>query len=650
MELDPYLEVIGGGAFFHGYRFALLRIPDGKVNIHVDWLNGQEEGLEYCYTQAFLVELDGILYRLSIIGYPRASVLNHRRRTELYQPVITRLVKFYEGLPEDRKHVTPDLLHPNPDVSSDDDALQRPEHVDKMVYYGQIGEMVNIALRHYGIDTEQLKMEDPPLIVPALHYAHLMTNNPSYFFEFIKTVLAGPTGLPEEAWRVAWDAYCFYQKRKEDVKAKAKLSLPGQRFQPHFHLKKPPQPCFFKKHVEEVRDCLVLAATEPKPDKAYVQSCKLASLKVRGAGKFTSQHLICIACAAGHLPAKILDHVFIAEGTKTHERLLEIAPGMKEGKWEDHSEKLLSAVANVLGISRLAAENLICIFGREGNTGDGGARHARRSAVSDIYFPGLSLVCIGPDCKFFGIFRKTQGPVPLPTPSVDFSSLDLSSGLFPPSALKVAKPVPAVRYPVRKRECQFERLSIVSAPLLAYVAMNFKGCKELTISKNFLTAKRSATHDPKVTDLRICGRGFWNHNDVWKSSVRGLSGTRYYRPGNFSEAAPLYSKSPTYVDDYDRFFPDKREAIEYAIWSVLLNPRNRALFLEHIVPHIMSLPCIADDTALGFGRRIVQDNNASLITGTVYRLPSKAVEVTLYHRDAEGKYHRKGDTVSVQKL
>ena len=102
------------------------------VKPHVDSSNdGSLKGLAAVFSVSKYIELEGKVYRISLIAYKKQAIAEFMPTFTLHQPMLERLAVEFEFLTEEEKEVTADLLLPKTAVSP-----KRIEiRIDKTVFY-----------------------------------------------------------------------------------------------------------------------------------------------------------------------------------------------------------------------------------------------------------------------------------------------------------------------------------------------------------------------------------------------------------------------------------------------------------------------------------------------------------------------------------
>jgi hypothetical protein len=95
-------------------------------------------------------------------------------------PLVERIVKFYQDMPEDRRSITPKLLDFESHAAKDtnDPAKRLEPHADKCVFYGIYVTCVNILHQKFGFSswhllavlTNTVVSESPDFFVDATDY------------------------------------------------------------------------------------------------------------------------------------------------------------------------------------------------------------------------------------------------------------------------------------------------------------------------------------------------------------------------------------------------------------------------------------------------------------------------------------------------
>ena len=219
---------------FHAARYAKTDKVN-VLNIHVDSQNPQDhENLDDDFMNkpvaCFGVKKE--VQRCTLIGYGQDSVVQSAMRYDKYGPCLRSIISFYNNLPEERKHTTPDLVNRlKRDAAQQDDPVRFQVHTDKMVYYSpfidrllQIFEFQNINI-YYRI---------------ALLYLTSLCESPDLFLN-ATDVLLQDKSLPRklDLYDFAFKFYDeMWQKKLHDAelrkdKKTAKLVKPvGQRHAP----------------------------------------------------------------------------------------------------------------------------------------------------------------------------------------------------------------------------------------------------------------------------------------------------------------------------------------------------------------------------------------------------------------------------------
>ena len=650
---------------FEAGRLAVTRLGVDPVLIHCDELNGRGHGIEHSGVYAVNVCVGGIWYRLSLIGYPRASVTNYISRRALYSPVIEAISATFHALPQERLRVSHELLHPVHDFLSQEQPTVRLEHLEKVgVFYSPVSQMIDHVLSHYGVESKRDRRK-PCMVADALHQAAVLTNNIHYFYDFCRHLMRDTSLQPEEPWQIAVMAVEYYRDRRTLVRSGQQPPLPGQRHQPHFNPPKLPNtiaPDKVRESVEHIGVARALAFQlydDGKVTKAHRQACDYLEKKVMGAGKLTSQHCIGVMACGDWMPRPLLDFATIAAGTNTHERLLRLQPGLSTGKWEVHSDRLLKAISCCLGITMTQAENLTCIWGRRSPTTASGAARRRTTEIQELYFPGTFLMyndgtnwmVVGhssPVATELAVPRYSQATPTshrrqtatgsrkqTPTPKVATQG---------PSPSDVAKTTLSVTSQISKRQKihDITDLPRVAVSLIPFVERClFRGRGSLNVQKNIRIDSTCITKD-----MKLVGRGQFSHKKAMRASFLSNDQNRIFTVDNYSCAHPLVCYTPSYVDNVHRYFPDIYSCREYALWSVLLHEMNRRYLFDVVLPTIFSTKTLDNlsTTKAPFGRQLIMKGRRNFLFAAIVKLPNKCVEFKLACM-IDGKAVPKGDAV-----
>ena len=665
------------GTFFEGNEFeawacSLICQGDGKVEWHRDHHNDDAKGMSHVVVFNLSLQLQGQRYRDSLIGYSRISIGHYVARRSVYQPVLRTVVDFHSNLPEELKTYGRHLLHPH----SRGRPVTAPIHADKIVHYNALRTVIEQLLSSNGVDLKELARVPSFEVseyegghnatVNALIYASQLTNNPINFWEQAEAWKKKELPTGEAAWSLVKH---FHEKY---LSGKKKKPAPGARH----------QPCANRLTTDDnykagLRSIAVIRATAAQMfdkgmplDKIH----KAVSEEAHGIvcmGKFTGQQLIgVIGLTVG--PLKLLEHCEIAETTNTCKRMREDSPRLKEGTWVKHSTTLLKLVQRSLGVSPMVAENLCCEAYRS---------KKGRSAYSEVRIPGGSLVYCGANGVWLEIRRGVHVHLPFHlgfgfskrrrSARLDASSASSSSSAT--SSASACSSTNADRLVKRKKPKTIHAqpssvaganrvpddtavLTTFQSPpqnalmhLLTYPTVRVNIGEQLgqcllgdSRGKGFCMGKclryEKGHVDQMVMVGRLCDQGKWVHKIVHRAVLLGDDCSVLYKPDNFSKASELLSASSSFVCHDHRFFTQKRMAVQYLVWSALLNPSNRTWFVNRLVALVFSANPVNElpsGQRAGMHGRLLVDPTAEVTRPFAYfvKLPDNSLEVGLLTHD-----------------
>jgi hypothetical protein len=364
---DPLREALFAGTLVKGNRIEALRVAltnsDNVVSCHCDDKNDVSQNFEGVINFSKWLLLDGVWWRLSLIGYSRKSVAGCLRRIKLYKPLVARISNFYKAMPVERKLITPALLQPAK-FSSCDEAYRLKPHANKCVFYSVFVDSLTRLQKHLHLSVWH---------VLALVTNTIVSETPDYF-RFVSNHFLNLSGKHLQKIRAQGPtafALNFYSRLfdEKDRRRTLHLKVPGQRHQPHYNTRQNDVVVlksianFFRLYQAFQHLDSKLASDRHFYGKAIANlEAGYQTTGVFGAGCLTAQHLIHIGALCGLFPPEMLLHAEIGITTNSYKYLR---------RWEgmtDHHEdtrQLLACVGHQCRTSEAVAENLICKYGQD---------------------------------------------------------------------------------------------------------------------------------------------------------------------------------------------------------------------------------------------------------------------------------------------
>ena len=127
--------------------------------IHVDGENDPLPGLGWVAVFNRILVIGKKTYRLSVIGYSRASIGAYHRRENKYKEIIDRINEWAEGQ-AGRKDAGPQLLHPETDILSEDKPLLDPARFNKFPFYSTYESILDKVLTKLNIEDRWGNFDD----------------------------------------------------------------------------------------------------------------------------------------------------------------------------------------------------------------------------------------------------------------------------------------------------------------------------------------------------------------------------------------------------------------------------------------------------------------------------------------------------------
>ncbi len=355
------------GSSTKGNRIETMRVAltNAKhlVACHTDDKNDVKPGFKGVVNYSKWFYIAGEWWRLSLIGYSRKSISGFFHRRDRHMPLVERVVDYYHQMPDERKHVTPELLDFT-SLAPEEMAKRMKPHANKCVCYSIFVDCLSVL-------TAQLKLSRWHLL--ALIANVVVSESPEFFRHATKLISESkgvtlarcaslsPTDLAVEFHNIAFD--------EKERRTKLRLRVPGQRHQPHYNIRQ--ERTIVEQSVMNVFRLYVafdhidkrLASDPHFYGKAvsFMQD-NHKHTGVHGAGALTGQHLIHIGVLCGLFPVGLIEHAEIGETTKSYKHL---------SAWEgmtDHTEdtrQLLKCLSVRLGLPLLIVENILCKFGQD---------------------------------------------------------------------------------------------------------------------------------------------------------------------------------------------------------------------------------------------------------------------------------------------
>lgn len=546
--------------------------------IHVDQQNCRRLGWRYVAVSSSMVVIDGTTYRLAVIGYSRRAIGDFMEKREVYSPVLRPIVDFVEGLPTTRREIGPHLLHQVTDFRQNAPPIQVPIHMNKMVFYSSYAFMLGKILQHEGM-TRPVSPDNE--VANAYLNTTVLTNDSAHYWHYGQHVLSKPPGyFGKVGWKIARAAATFFFKTRDEVKSGHLILPKGTRHQPHYNKHGPDgkyrtsidQISSVRRHSDE----LVAAG---KVKRAYAEVSDMCSKKVVGCGKLTSNHLICIGSMAGMLKTDLLTVAYIPETTATARRLKALSPRLCDDDWDKHSNEILTSLCTVLDCTMMSAEEGICLAFKD---------KKKRDDPVECVFPGQVIGFMEGKCL--------RAHVPGSANAVDVVH-GIADVALPAAAATTNTVTTRTNHALAAPRIGGLPPNLTHFPRVVLSLGKYAGwClfedDHVVVPTLDLRMERVSTRpapNGTTTSLTAVGRPSFHHVAAYRFCViqRG-NGSPTFVPDNFSEAAQLFDRCPAFVNNDHRFFCDKRTAVEYLLWSVILHPSNFTTLRNRIIPDILS--------------------------------------------------------------
>ena len=310
------------------------------------------------------------------VGYGKHAASQYLERYHRYRDILRYAFRVWEGLPMIEKEV--DLaLFPNPSKEPEGKYLANP-HTQKTVYYSSFRHAIWMFSEAYD------KLSRQPLLLPGLLFCVTVSPAPQHYYYELKRVMEDPgifaeQGHPSVADMDARDfTQCFYDHLFE-AKSQPQAYRTVNRHQPSHN--KRAKESQLDNSIDVIARLLYelhrVPAETMRRQIGYYHSRALAVLRqgcpkerinvweqtsnsvgVYNAGSLTAQHILGVAAGVGAVPECLLTYAEIASGTSSWSFLASF--GLDEDKFVEHSETILAAISNKLGIHRVQAEELCC--------------------------------------------------------------------------------------------------------------------------------------------------------------------------------------------------------------------------------------------------------------------------------------------------
>lgn len=411
--MDRFARKVISNGIFEAYRFAVVEIKGG-YRIHCDEKNCFRAGWSWTVIYNEVVEIDGKLYRFSIIGYSRRSVTNFLWKEKTFGPILADCVKFVN----DNKHrlyldpekasgyVKPSTTELRSSVKPDD---SKEIHLDKLAFYGMYAHVVNELNDYYRTHESKADVHNHP--ENGLLHMTGLTNNPHIFWQVSHRDHLEKTEMRRkrkvEGSRLACNATNAFRKRNNKASG-----LCRGRWQPHNNPKLGPtnggtkekdggtNEKGGKKKKAGVDVVQKEAAVPPDKEEDYVESQRmlaeirplawegasgkpiakvrasyratlksLSSKSARGgirrglfhSGEFVSQHVLQIGSLCGYFPKEYLACSRIAVGSGSWKKILACYPYLKKVPWDLVNHVLIGSISFLYRVTHSEAENIWCV-------------------------------------------------------------------------------------------------------------------------------------------------------------------------------------------------------------------------------------------------------------------------------------------------
>lgn len=616
---DEWASKIAEGSFFESYRFGLTPVSH-PIGIHCDKQNCRRPGMTHVATFSNILEVDRRLFRLAIIGYSRMAIGNHCAKRALYGPVLKKVVCFVEKYPRELREVSKTLLHAETDPMSTTPPALIGLHLNKLVFYSSFAFMLDMVLVHLGVSSrDNLECE----LSNGLLNATVFSANPAYFWKLGQDLVGRRLKFPsDDGWRVTKEAAKYFFTLRDDIRGKALPKIGTQRHQPHYndHVSDKKYKASVqvitkaRKHAWEMHD----KGDKDWPIRAHHDCTKMLQSKGAGCGPLTAQHVVAIGCLSGLFPLAMALVASIGGTTTTAKKMKKLSPGLADDEWSVHSEEILRSTSTACNLSRTLMEEACCASFKDSkklaNTHDLAGFPGQSIATNDK--DTITVLAHGFDSPLpfkVGLYQsvvfaddQSGEQVTTVTPEACVGTLSNSVVVTPERASRGVKRKPTVTTPIPPppppslRPVDPTRFARVSFSLAQYVGWclfpdgrRVNPALDLECSKLHTRPKEDMVRDETALLMsrspRFVGKGFFTHSTAFRFFVIDRhTGQCVYSPNNLSVAAPLLNQRPAFLTEDHQYFGDKKTAIEYLFWSVVLDPKYREVLFSRIVPDLLA--------------------------------------------------------------